>query len=77
MNNFYDLYFLPQFNLHPLTGNRKNQYAFVIHKKSKSRLIIQPLSDEGEILENCDKEKEQLINCVIVIILEVSEHYGK
>ena len=73
--NLYDLYVLPQYRLHSLSGNRKNQYSFVIHKGSKWRLVIYPLDKDGNILSSGSNEKEMLIKAVIVEILEVSEHY--
>ena len=70
-----DLAGLPQYRLHALVQNRKNQYSFVIHKGSKWRLIVYPLDENGKLLTNRTNEKELLGKTVIVEILEISEHY--
>ena len=74
-SNLYDLYSLPQYHLHALTQNRKNQYSLVIKKGTKWRLIVYPLDKDGNLLINYGNEKEMLIRSVMVEILEVSEHY--
>ena len=71
----YDLYNLPQYRLHKLTANRKDQYSFVIDKRYKWRLIIYPLDSDGNLLKAGNNEKEMLIKAVMVEVLEVSEHY--
>ena len=71
----YDLYVMPQYRLHGLSGDRSNQYSFVLHKSSKWRLIVYPLDDSGEILKDKSNEKELLCKAVKIEILEVSEHY--
>ena len=71
----YDLFVMPQYRLHSLSGDRKYQYSFVIHKGYKWRLIIYPLDENNEVLKNKDNEKEMLMKAVRVEILEVSEHY--
>ena len=74
-NNLHDLYIAPQYRLHALTGNRLDQYSFVIHKGSKWRLIVYPMDKDGNILKDKSNETEMLIKSVMVEILEVSEHY--
>lgn len=66
---------LIQYRLHALSGNRKYQYSFVIHKGSKWRLIIYPLDVNEKLLTDKTNEREMLLKAVIIEILEVSEHY--
>ena len=74
-SNLFDLYQIPQYRLHKLHADRKNQYSFVIDKRYKWRLIIYPLDSDGRLLVSGDNEKEMLIKAVMVEIVEVSEHY--
>ena len=71
----YDLYVMPQYRLHGLSGDRKYQYSFVLHKGTKWRLIVYPLDEAGEILKDKENEKEMLCKAVKIEIVEVSEHY--
>lgn len=73
--NLYDLYVMPQYRLHSLSGDRKNQYSFVIKKGTKWRLIVYPLSESGDILTDKSNEKDMLCKAVKIEIVEVSEHY--
>ena len=73
--NLYDISKLPQYRLHILKGNRKQQYSITIHKGSKYRLIIYPMDSDGNILTNLENEQTLLIKTVIIEIKEVSEHY--
>lgn len=69
-----DVFMMQAYQLHPLKGKRKGQYALDLGRKLGYRLIIIPLDDE---------EKEWRIsdwNSVykatrIVIVWEVSNHY--
>ena len=70
-----DLKGLPQYRLHPLGYNREYQYSFVIHKGYKWRLIVYPLDNQGNILEDKSNENEMLSRAVMIEIVEVSEHY--
>ena len=70
-----DLLGLPQYHLHPLTGNRVYQYSLVIHKGYKWRLIIYPLDENGEVLKDKSDERKMLLKAVMVEVLEVSDHY--
>lgn len=70
-----DLLGFPQYRLHSLAQNRKNQYSFVIHKSYKWRLIVYPLDNDGNVLTKKDNEREMLSKAVMINILEVSEHY--
>ncbi len=73
--NLYDLFVIPQFRLHGLSGDRNNQYSFVIHKGYKWRLIVYPLDINEKLLKDKENEREMLTKAVVVEILEVSEHY--
>ena len=70
-----DLLSFPQYHLHALSGNRKYQYSFVVHKNYKWRLIVYPLSKKGKMLTDKSNEREMLSKAVMVNIVEVSEHY--
>ena len=74
-SNLYSLKGFPQYRLHPLVGNRDGQYSFVIDKRSKWRLIVCPLDNEGTPLKDRSNEKDMLTNAVRIEIMEVSEHY--
>lgn len=73
--NMNDMYGLPQYRMHPLKGDRIHQYSFVIHKRYKWRLVVYPLDENGNKLTDNSNEKEMLIKAVMVLVLEVSEHY--
>lgn len=75
--NLFDISRLPQYRLHPLTGDRKNQISLTIHKSSKYRLILYPYNKEGELLKNSERIDERFIETIKIEIEEVSEHYGK
>ena len=66
---------IPQYRLHALKGNRKNQYAIVITFGSKYRLIIYPLDEEENIVVCGENENYMLSTIKIIKIMEVSEHY--
>lgn len=68
---------IPQYRLHPLVQNRKNEYSIVISKGTKWRLIISPKDENGNVLTDRAEEKQMLSKAVIVLVKEVSEHYGK
>ena len=68
---------ISKYKLHQLKGDRKNQYALVIHNSSKYRLILYPLDNDGNIIEVMVNEDERLVETVMIEIMEVSEHYEK
>lgn len=72
-----DISVLPQYKLHPLKGNRINQYSLVIHKSSKYRIILYPYDINGHLIECQENEKKRLVSTIMVEISEVSEHYEK
>lgn len=75
-DNLLDVYQMPQYRMHALSGDRKKQYSLVISKSSKYRLIVYPLDDNNNIMTSGDNEILMLKTCVLVEIVEVSEHYG-
>jgi proteic killer suppression protein len=75
--NLYEFGKIPQYKLHPLFQNRINEYSIVIAKGTKWRLIIYPLDQDGNILDDRSNEKDMLIKSIQVYLKEVSEHYEK
>lgn len=73
--NLKDIAVLPQYRLHQLKGNRKDQYSVVILKSSKLRLILYPLDGDNNIMKSLNDENLMLIKCIKIKIEEVSEHY--
>ena len=73
--NLMDIAQIPMYRLHLLKGNRKSQYSIVIWFKSKYRLILYPLDENFNIIENEDNEMKLLSMTKTIKILEVSEHY--
>ena len=73
--NLKDISRFPQYRMHQLKGNRKNQYSITILKSSKYRLILYPLDEDESVLESLDNEMLMLVKCVCIKIEEVSEHY--
>jgi len=72
--NLIDINNVPTYNLHPLSGNRKGQYAIDLGRKLGWRLIIIPEDMDGNKIENDD------INILykstsVVLVWEVSNHY--
>ncbi len=61
-----------------LKGNLKEYYSISLDKKkSKWRLLIQMLDDDGNVLIPCDDEKAFLKSVKKIRIKELSEHYGE
>lgn len=73
--NLRDIYKMPQYRVHALKGNRKNQYSITPLKGSKYRVIVYPLNEELEIMESVEDENLMLVKCIIIKIVEVSDHY--
>lgn len=69
-----DVYMLRQYNLHPLHGDRKGQYAMDLGRKLGFRLIIIPLNEDGNVWEEKDLQKVYRIT-TIILVWEVSKHY--
>lgn len=69
-----DIQMLQIYNIHPLEGNRKGQYALDLGRRLGYRLIIIPLDEEG------NEFKEKDVNIIyqstrIIVTWEVSNHY--
>ena len=73
--NLLDVSKLPQYRLHQLKGDRKYQYSIIIFKPSKYRLILYPLDEDNNIMKSMDNENLMFIKCIVIKIMEVSEHY--
>lgn len=79
-SNLNDVAAMPIYRLHPLSGNRKGEFALDVAKKlCKYRLIIKPLTeDEEEVDSSALSNLSELYKSTkIIIVLEVSEHYDK
>lgn len=72
--NLMDIKNVPTYNLHPLEGKRKGQFALDLGRRLGWRLIIIPLDDDGNKWTISDlNEIYKLTN--IVLVWEVSNHY--
>lgn len=61
-----------------LKGNLKEYYSISLDKKkSKWRILIQMLDDDGNVLMPSNDEKEFLKSVTKIRIKELSEHYGE
>ena len=59
-------------------GNLKDYYSLSLDKKkSKWRLLIQMLDEDGNVLLPTDNEKEFLKSIKRIRIKELSDHYGE
>lgn len=62
------------YNLHPLHGNREEQYALDLGRRLGFRLVIIPLDENGNELD--EKDINIVYNATkIVIAWEVTNHY--
>lgn len=73
-DNLWDINQMRIYNLHPLHGDREGQYALDLGRRLGFRLVIIPLDENGNELDEKD------INIVyratkIVIAWEVTNHY--
>ena len=74
--NAYDLISYRFFMIEHLKGNLKNYYSLSLDKKkSKWRILIQMLDEEGNVLIPSDNEIEFLKSVRRIRIRELSEHY--
>ncbi len=75
-DNAYDLKCIKSFFMEHLKDNLKEYYSISLDKKkSKWRIILQMLDDEGNVLIPTDNEKEFLMSVKRIRIKELSEHY--
>ena len=76
--NAYDLKCVPQFFMEHKKGNLKSYYSVSLDKKkSKWRLLLQMLNEDGEVVEPGENEKAFLQGIKTIRIKELSEHYGE
>ena len=74
--SFEDIIKYPPFRFHKLHGDRKDEYALDIGKKSGYRIIITPLDENNKSLED-EKDINIIKQCTrIVLVLEVTNHYA-
>ena len=71
-SNLYDIYKLPQYNLHKLRGNLDGIYSMYLGNTG-FRLLIIPLDKNEEVIKSDDMSIYTM--CVCVEIWEVSKHY--
>ncbi|MCQ3035600.1 MAG: hypothetical protein MJ248_05260 [Bacilli bacterium] len=73
----YDIKSIPFFYMEHKVGNLSDHYAVSLDKKkSKWRLMIQMLDDNGNVMVPTDNEKEFLKSIYYIRIKELSEHYA-
>lgn len=76
--NAYEIKTKPAFFMEHKHGNLAKYYSISLDKKkSKWRLMIQMLDDEGHVLEPTDNEKEFLLGIKKIRIEGLSEHYDE
>lgn len=76
--NAYDLKCNMFFYLEHKKGNLKEYYSLSLDKKkSKWRVLIQMLDEDGNALIPTDNEKEFLKSIKNIRIKELSDHYGE
>lgn len=76
--NANDLKRLPVFFMEHKKGNLKEYYSVSLDKKrSKWRLMIQMIDENGKVLVPTDNETEFLKSIKIIRIKEMSEHYDE
>ncbi len=76
--NAYDVKCLARFQMEHKKGNSKQYYAVTLDKKkSKWRLMLQMVDEEGNILEPTNNEIGFLKSIKAILVGELSEHYGE
>lgn len=76
--NAYDIKCLPQFYMEHKKGNLKKFYSISLDKKkSKWRLLIQLIDNDGNIATPSNNEIEFLKKIEKIKIGRLSEHYGE
>lgn len=59
-------------------GNLNNYYSISLDKKkSKWRILIQMIDEQGNVVTPTDNEKKFLKSIKIIRIKELSDHYGE
>lgn len=72
--NLIDIKNVPTYQLHPLEGKRKGQFAIDLGRKLGWRLIIIPLDNDGKEWEISDVNALYKFTSII-LVWEVSNHY--
>ena len=67
-DNLKDVSGFPQYRLHQLKGNKKDQYSITILKSSKYRLIVYPIDENNNIMKSLDNEQLMFIKCIKIQI---------
>lgn len=76
--NAYDIKINSFLYMEHKKGNLKEYYSLSLDKKkSKWRLLIQMLDENGNVLQPTDNEKKFLKSVKKIRIKELSEHYGE
>lgn len=76
--NAYDLKCNLFFYMEHKKGNLKDYYSLSLDKKkSKWRVLIQMIDEDGNVLQPTDNEKEFLKSVKKIRIKELSENYGE
>ena len=76
--NAYDLKCNVFFYMEHKKGNLKDYYSLSLDKKkSKWRVLIQMIDEDGNVLQPTDNEKEFLKSVKKIRIKELSEHYDE
>ena len=76
--NAYDIKNTPLFFMEHKKGNLKHYYSISLDKKkSKWRLLIQMIDENGNIVIPNENEKEFLKSIKTIKIKEISDHYGE
>lgn len=76
--NAYDLKSIPFLYMEHKKGNLKEYYSVSLDKKkSKWRVLLQMLDENGNVLLPTDNEKSFLKSVKYVRIKELSEHYDE
>lgn len=70
-----DVNCMPNYNLHPLKGDKCGQFAIDLGRKLGYRLLITPLDEEGNHRKTTDNIHEMYKSTSVIIVLEVSNHY--
>lgn len=76
--NAYDIKSIPSFFMEHKSGNLRHYYSISLDKKkSKWRLLLQMLDEQGNIVIPNENEKEFLKSIKKIKIKELSDHYDE
>lgn len=74
-NNAYDLYCVPQFKMHLLKGERRGVYSLSPDNKSRWRILIKCIDENGTFVKPYGDEKTFLKKIKKISIERISNHY--